>query len=147
MKVILREDLSRLGKAGDVIEVKNGYARNYLIPRNLAVKAEAGQMKRLEHEKKVLHDKQEKQIKEARALADKISSTSCTISVQVGEEDKLFGSVTALDIVESLSKEGVTVDKKDVYLEEPIKSLGVFTVPVKLKPEVEAKLKVWVVKD
>ena len=147
MKVILREDLSKLGKAGDVIEVKNGYARNYLIPRNLAVKAEAGQMKRLEHEKKVLHDKQEKHLKEARALADKISSTSCTISVQVGEEDKLFGSVTALDIVESLSKEGVTIDKKDVHLEEPIKSLGVFTVPVKLKPEVEAKLKVWVVKD
>ena len=147
MKVILREDVHSLGNAGDVIEVKNGYARNYLIPRKLAVRAEASQMKRLEHEKKVLHDKQEKQLKEARALADKINSTSCTIAVQVGEEDKLFGSVTALDIVESLSKEGVSVDKKDVHLEEPIKSLGVFTVPVKLKPEVEAKLKVWVVKD
>ncbi len=147
MKVILREDVHSLGNAGDVIEVKNGYARNYLIPRKLAVKAEASQMKRLEHEKRVLHDRQEKQLKEARTLADKISGTSCTIAVQVGEEDKLFGSVTALDIVESLSKEGITVDKKDVHLEEPIKSLGVFTVPVKLKPEVEAKLKVWVVKD
>ncbi|RJP68504.1 MAG: 50S ribosomal protein L9 [Candidatus Abyssobacteria bacterium SURF_17] len=146
MKVILREDVKSLGKAGDVIEVKDGYARNYLIARNLAVKADAGHMRQLEHERKMLHDKKEKTFKEANKLAEKINKTSCTIAVQVGEEDKLFGSVTALDIVEQLAKEGVEVDKRNVQLEEPIRALGVFNVPVKIMPEVEAKLKLWVVK-
>jgi large subunit ribosomal protein L9 len=146
MKVILRQDVKGLGNAGDVVEVKSGYARNYLIPRSIAIEAGSSQMRKLDHEKKVLRDRKEKQVKEHRILADKISNTSCTIPVQVGEEDKLFGSVTAMDIVESLLKEGVQVDKKAIHLEEPIKSLGVFNVPVKLMPEVEAKLKVWVVK-
>lgn len=147
MKVILREDVKRLGKPGDVVEVRDGYARNFLIPRNLAVRADAGRLRQLEHERKVLRDKKEKVLKEARALADEIAKTSCTISVQVGEEDKLFGSVTAMDIVDALKKEGVEVDKKSIQLEEPIKSLGVFSVPVKVMPDVEAKLKVWVVKE
>jgi large subunit ribosomal protein L9 len=146
MKVILREDDKKLGKAGDVVVVKDGYARNYLFPRDLAVRADAGQMKRLEHERKILRDRAEKQNKEARLVADQIEKASCTISVQVGEEDKIFGAVTAMDIAEQLAKEGITLDKKDIHLEEPIKSLGVFTVPVKLGPEVEAGLKVWVVK-
>lgn len=146
MKVILRQDDNKLGKAGDVIEVKDGFARNYLIPRNIAIKADAGQMKQLEHERKILRDKADKHTKEARKLADQVDKASCTIPVQVGEEDKIFGSVTAIDIVEALSKEGVEIDKKTIHLEEPIKSLGVFTIPVKLMPEVEAKLKVWVVK-
>ena len=146
MKVILREDDRKLGKAGDVVEVKDGYAQNYLIPRNLAVKADAGHMKQLEHERKMLGDKKEKQNKQAKLMAEQIEKASCTISVQVGEEEKIFGSVTAIDIVETLAKEGVTIDKKDIHLEEPIKSLGVFTVPVKLASEVEANLKVWVVK-
>ena len=146
MKVILRENDTKLGKAGDVVEVKDGYAHNYLIPRNLAVRADAGHMKRLEHERKILRDREEKHAKQARDLAEKINTTSCTIPVQVGEEDRIFGSVTAIDIVDSLSKEGVEVERKSIHLEEPIKSLGVFTVPVKLGPDVEAKLKVWVVK-
>ncbi len=147
MKVILREDVQKLGKAGDVIEVKDGYARNYLIARNLAVRADAGQLRQLDHERKLLRDKKEKTLKEAKELADKISKASCTIAVQVGEEDKIFGSVTPIDIAKALSKEGIEVDKKLIELEEPIKSLGVFTVPVKVMPDVEAKLKVWVVKS
>jgi len=146
MKVILRENEKNLGKAGDVIEVKAGFARNYLFPRNLAVEADASQMKRLEHERKVLSDRNEKHLKQARQIAEKIGKASCTISVQVGEEEKIFGSVTAMDIAEALAKESIEVDKKDIHLEEPIKSLGVFTVPVRLAPEVEAGLKVWVVK-
>lgn len=146
MKVVLREDVQTLGNAGDVIEVRDGYARNYLIPRNLAVRADAGSLKQLEHEKKVLSQKREKRLKEAQKLAEKINKTSCTIAVQVGEEDKIFGSVTTMDIAESLAKEGVEVDKKNIHLEEPIRSLGVFSVPVKIVPEVEARLKVWVVK-
>ena len=146
MKVILREDVKRLGSAGDVVEVKDGYARNYLVPRNLAVRADAGHMRQLEHEKKVLHEKREKMLKGARKLAETINKTSCTISVQAGEEDKLFGSVTSIDIAEALSKEGVEIDKKHIQLEEPIKSLGVFVVPIKITSEVEARLKVWVVR-
>jgi large subunit ribosomal protein L9 len=146
MKVILREDVQRLGKASEIVEVKDGFARNYLIPRNLAVMADAGHMRQLEHEKKVLNDKREKILKEANKLVDKINKISCTIAVQAGEEDKLFGSVTAMDIAESLSKEGVEIDRRGILLEEPIRSLGVFVVPIKIMPEVEAKLKVWIVK-
>lgn len=146
MKIILREDMKELGKAGDVVEVKEGYARNFLIPRNLAVGADAGHMRQLEHERKVLREKKEKGLKDAKSLADKITAASCTIPVQVGEEEKIFGSVTAIDIAESLKKEGLEIDKKNIQLEEPIKSLGVFTVPIRIVPEVEAKLKVWVVK-
>ncbi len=146
MKVILRENTEKLGNAGDVIEVKPGFARNYLFPRNLAVRADASHMKQLEHERKVHTDRNEKHLKQARQLAEKVGKASCTISVQVGEEEKIFGSVTTMDISEALAKEGVEIDKKDIHLDEPIKSLGVFTVPVKLAPEVEASLKVWVVK-
>lgn len=146
MKVILREDLKKLGTAGEVVEVKAGYARNYLIPRNLAVRADASHMKQLEHERKILHDRTEKQLRQARNLAEQINRASCTIPVQVGEEDRIFGSVTAIDIADSLSKEGITVDRKCIHMEEPIKSLGVFTIPVKLSADVEAKLKVWIVR-
>jgi len=146
MKVILKEDDKKLGKAGDVVDVKDGYARNFLIPRDLAVRADASHMKQLEHERKVLHDRKEKKLRQFTQAADKIGKASCTISVQVGEEDRIFGSVTAIDIVEALGKEGIELDKKTIHIEEPIKSLGVFTVSVKLSPEVETKLKVWVVK-
>ncbi len=146
MKVILREDLKKLGKAGQVVEVKAGYARNYLIPRNLAVRADASHMRHLEHERKILQDRTEKQLRQARNLAEQINRASCTIPVQVGEEDRIFGSVTPIDIADSLSKEGITIDRKCIHLEEPIKSLGVFTIPVKLAADVEAKLKVWIVR-
>ena len=147
MKVILREDVQQLGKAGDVVEVKSGYARNYLIARNLAVRADTGHMKQLEHERKLLKDKKDKVLKQANDLAVKINATSCTISVQAGEEDKIFGSVTAMDIAKCLAKEGIEVDKKNIQLEEPIRSLGVFNVPVRVTSEVEARLKIWVVKE
>lgn len=146
MKIILRENDKKLGSAGDVVEVKDGYARNYLIPNRLAVRADSSQMKQLEHERKILRDKSEKHVREARQLADRLHKASCTISVTVGEEDKIFGSVTAMDIAETLAKEGIEIDKKLIHLEEPIKALGVFNVAVKLTPEVEADLKVWVIK-
>ncbi len=147
MKVILREDVQQLGKAGDVVEVKNGYARNYLLARNLAVRANAGQMRQLEHERKLLKDKKDKTLKEANDLAGKINALSCTIPVQVGEEEKMFGSVTAMDITKCLAKEGIEIDKKLLQLDEPIRALGVYVVPVRLAPEVEAKLRIWVVKE
>lgn len=147
MKVILREDVQQLGKAGDVVDVKDGYARNYLIARKLAVRADTGQMKHLEHERKLLKDKKDKELKQATELAEKIGKTSCTISVQVGEEDRMFGSVTTMDITKCLAKEGLEVDKKAIQLEEPIRELGVFSVPIRLAPGVEAKLKIWVVKE
>jgi large subunit ribosomal protein L9 len=147
MKVILREDDKKLGKAGDIVDVKDGYAHNFLIPRNLAVRADASHVKQLEHERKTLHDKKEKRLKQSRQLVEQIEKSSCTISVQVGEEERIFGSVTAIDIAQALGKEGVEIDKKAIQLEEPIKTLGVFTVPVKLAPEMEAKLKVWVVRS
>jgi len=146
MKVILREDYKKFGKAGDVVEVKDGYARNYLIPRNLAVRADESQIRQLEHERKILQDKKEKHARVAENLAEQINKISCTISVQVGEEDRIFGSVTAMDIADSLLKEGIEIERKNILLEEPIKSLGVFTVPIKLTPEVDGKLKVWVVR-
>src|SRR6185437_11305429 len=122
MQIILRDDLDNLGKSGEVVNVKPGYARNYLLPRGLAIKATASDVARVEHEKRVIA---------ARAT---------------GEEDKLFGSVTARDIAEALKEKGVHVDAKKIHLEEPIKALGLAEVPLKLGRGVTATIKVWVVK-
>jgi large subunit ribosomal protein L9 len=146
MKVILKEDVATLGHMGDVVEVAPGYARNFLIPRNKAFEATAKNLKTVEHQKKLLADETKRRTKEAETLATKINEASVTISVQVGEEEKLFGSVTNKDIGEALAKEGIEVDKHVILLEKPIKELGIFTVPVKLHSEVTANLKVWIVK-
>jgi len=146
MKVILTEDIPKLGKMGDLIQIKDGYARNYLIPRNLAVPANPQNIKALEHQKTLLKQKQNRIKREAEKLAQKIEKVSCTISKPAGEEDKLFGSVTSLDIEKSLKEEGIKIDRKKILLEEPIKTLGIYKVPIKLHPEVTANLKVWVVK-
>lgn len=146
MKVILREDIEKLGKCGEVIEVKSGYGRNYLIARNLAVPATKGNLKAIDEirNQKLLRDK--KNMKEAERIKARIEKASIMAEVNVGEEERVFGSVTATIISELLAKEGITVDRRNIVLEEPIKSLGVFTVPVKIATDVVASLKLWVVK-
>ena len=147
MKLILREDVENLGKVGDVVHVAGGYGRNYLLPRGLAVKASTKNLKEQEHQKKLIQARLERQKKDAQELAGSLDSVSCTIARKTGEEDKLYGSVTSRDIEEALKEEGVTIDRKRILLEEPIKKLGVYTVPVKLHTEVTGNIKVWVVKE
>src|SRR4029078_12867324 len=132
MQVILRDDLDNLGKSGEVVNVKPGYARNYLFPRGLAVKATATDVPRVEHEKRVLACRPSKLAKEAAAEAERLSQVSVSIARAVGEEDKLFGSVTSRDISEALAAQGVNIDSKKLHLDEPIKTLGMVEVPVKL---------------
>jgi large subunit ribosomal protein L9 len=146
MQIILRDDLDNLGKSGDVVSVKEGYARNYLLPRGLALKATAGDIKRVEHEKRVIAARTAKLAKTAQAEADKLSKVSVLIARAVGEEDKLYGSVTSRDIAEALQGKGVTVDSKKIHLAEPIKALGDFEVTVKLGRGVNATVKLSVVK-
>jgi large subunit ribosomal protein L9 len=146
MQVILRDDMENLGKSGEVVNVRPGYARNYLLPRGLAVKATATDVARVEHEKRVIAARAAKLAKETQAEADKLSKVSVSIPRAVGEEDKLYGSVTTRDIAEALHAQGVTVDAKKLVLDEPIKTLGLAEVPVKLGRGVTATIKVWVVK-
>lgn len=147
MKVILRESLPNLGIAGSVVNVSPGYARNFLIPRNFAIPATPANMSVFEHEKRALEARQEKMRKEALSLKVKLEKVSCSISKKVGEQDKLFGSVTALDIEKAFASEGFTVDKKDILLGDPIKALGVYDVPIRLFEEIVANTKVWVVRE
>ncbi len=146
MRIILRQDVESVGKAGDIVEVKNGYARNYLIPQGLALEASKGNLRRFEQEKKSLELQRNREKKAAEKEAEKLNDTSITISVSVGEEDKLFGSVTSQDIANALEEKGFKLDKRKILLDEPIKALGIYSVPIKLHPDVEAKVKVWVVK-
>lgn len=146
MQVILREDLDNLGKSGEVVTVKPGYGRNYLIPHGLAVVATEQDVARVAHEKRVIAARQAKLSKDAQAEADKLSQVSVSIPVTVGEEDKMYGSVTARDIVDALQAKGVTIDTKKLVLGEPLKALGLAEVPVKLGRGVTATIKVWVVK-
>jgi large subunit ribosomal protein L9 len=146
MQVILRDDLDNLGKSGEVVNVKPGYARNYLLPRGLAIKATASDVKRVEHEKRVIAARTAKLAKEAQAEADGLSKVSVSIARAVGEEEKLYGSVTSRDIAEALAEQGVKIDSKKIHLEEPIKTLGMNEVQIKLGRGVNATIKVWVVK-
>jgi len=146
MQVILRDDMDNLGKSGEVVNVKPGYARNFLLPRGHAIKATATDVKRVEHEKRVIAARTSKLAKEAQAEADGLSKVSVSIARAVGEEDKLYGSVSSRDIAEALGEQGVKVDSKKIHLEEPIKTLGLTEVQVKLGRGVNATIKVWVVK-
>lgn len=146
MKVILLQNVDRLGKIGDIITVKEGYARNFLLPQRKASIATDGNMKLLEALKKKKDADDKKRLDEAKALADKLASLSLTIAAEAGEEEKLFGSISNEMISKALAEEKIAIDKKDIVLEEPIKKLGVFQVTVKVHPEVKATLRVWVVK-
>ena len=147
MQVILRDDMDNLGKSGEVVNVKPGYARNYLLPRGHAIKATAGDIKRVEHEKRVIASRAAKMAKAAQAEADKLSQVSVSIERATGEGDKLYGSVNSRDIAEALRAQGVIVDSKKIQLAEPIKSLGLVEVPVKLGGGVTATIKVTVAKQ
>ena len=144
MKLILREDVENLGKGGELVEVKPGYGRNYLLPRGLAVLANPRNVKELEHQKAVAQAKAAKLKASAQAVAKRLSETPVTLKRKVGEQDKLYGSVTALDLVEALAQRGVTLDRRLLDLAEPIKTVGDFEVPVKLHRDVPAKVKVKV---
>lgn len=145
MKLILKEDVEFLGRMGDLVTVKPGYARNFLLPKDKAVEATMRNVKTLEHEKRLIAAKIDKIKKGFESLANKIQSSPVTISVQVGEEGKLFGSVTNKDIAEALSQQGVDVDKRKIELEAPLKEVGEVTIPVRLHHDVTAKLKVTIV--
>lgn len=147
MEIILKKDYENLGKAMEIVTVKDGYARNFLIPNDIAVIATESNKKRIAETKRMYEKREAKLMAEAAELAKKIEQTPCTIAVKVGEEDKIFGSVTSQDIAEFLKKEGFSVEKRFVKLEEPIKRLGVYTVDITLYKGVDAKLKVWVVKE
>lgn len=147
MKVILRQDFNQLGKIGDLVDVKDGYARNYLIPRNIAYQATESSVRMLEEEKKQSAKRSEKEKKGAEALAAEIAKLSVTIKMKVGEDDKLFGSVTSQMIAEAVAEKGTALDKRTIELEDSIKSLGIYDVPVRLKGGVMGTLKVWVVRE
>ena len=147
MKVILKEAVQNLGSAGNIVSVSDGYARNYLIPRNFAIPATKNNLKAFEHERTVAEARRTKLRKDAEALKAKLERISCSISKKVGEQDKLFGSVTSHDIETAFNAEGFKIDKRDILLPEPIKSLGVFSVPVRVFEDVVANTKVWVVKE
>lgn len=147
MLVILRENVENLGRTGDVVKVSDGYARNFLMPRNLVLPADEQNVAAIEHNKRTLEKKRLAQKGAAQELSAKLEQFQCTLSRKVGENDKLFGSVTATDIAEALKKAGFAVEKRMIEIEHAIKSLGVHPVTVKLEPEVSAALKVWVVKE
>jgi len=146
MKVILREDVPGVGAAGQTVDVKSGYGRNFLLPRNLAIPATKANLKSIDVLRQQQEARQRKAQRAAETVKDRIEKVSVSAEVLVGEEDKVFGSVTNADIAELLEKEGVTVDKKSILLEQPIKALGVYTVPIKVARDVIAEIKVWVVK-
>lgn len=147
MEVILKEDVEGLGKEGDLVDVADGYARNYLIPKQLAIFATEKNRRILEHEKRTERQKEQKEEREAEKLVSQISSTTCNISMRAGENDRLFGSVTSAHIASVLEEQGIEIDRRNIQLEEPIRELGVFSVPIKVHGDITAELKVVVSKE
>ena len=147
MQVILKQRLENLGQPGDVVSVKPGYARNFLIPQGLAYEASESNLKRIDRERAVITKRAQEEHAAATGRASQIEGTSVTFSARAGDEGKLFGSITASDIAEKMAEQGIQIDRKQIILEEPIKALGVFSVPVRLHPEVKPEIKVWVIKD
>jgi len=147
MQIVLKEDIDKLGRRGEIVKVADGYARNYLLPLGKALPATAGNLKVIEREKRRYVVRLTKEKEENQALAGRIQALSLTLVRKVGESDVLYGSVTSGDVAESLSKEGIVVDKRRIQLPEAIKSLGIYTIPIRLHPEVTAEVKVWVVKE
>ncbi len=146
MEVILNKDIDRLGKTGQIVKAKDGFARNFLIPNGLAVPVTCANLKKLEQEKQQKALQLEKARREAEELRDKLARLSLTIPVLIHEEEKLYASITVQDLATALSEEGFNIDKNLIALDEPIKALGIYEVPVNLHPEVPAKIKVWIVK-
>jgi len=147
MEVILRKDIPKLGKAGDIVKVKDGYARNYLLPKGFAIPANKKNIKALERERKIILAKAERLRKKAESLAEKLKDKTITIYRKVIEEGRIYGSVSVLDILQALKEEGIELEKSQILLEQPIKNLGVYEIPVKLTSDVEVKIKVEVVEE
>ena len=147
MKIILKEDVHGLGRAGQVINVKDRYARNYLLPRGLALVADEKNLKALEYQKKKFEEETKKKIQDAESVRQRLTAFELTIKAKAGEDQKLFGSITAKDIAEALQKHGLSVDKKQINISEPIKRVGEHEVELKLHSNVSAKLKINVVAE
>jgi len=147
MKVILQQDFEGLGRIGDVVKVSDGYAFNLLIPRGIAVRADEGNVRQMEHVKRLTEVRRKAQLEAARVEADRLNGTAVSIKRKAGEEDKLFGSVTNRDIADALAAEGIEIDRRKIVLDEPIRAIGVYTVPVRVHRDVEAKLKVYVIRE
>lgn len=145
MRVILTQDVGNLGDIGDVVNVRNGYARNFLLPRGLASVANEANKAQLDHQKRILDKRRAKVLGAAKELAAQIEKTSVTVTKQVGEDEKIFGSVTSQELEALLQAEGLNVSKKDITILEEIKKVGVYSAQIKLHSEVTAKFKVWVV--
>ncbi len=146
MDVILCQDVVSLGKAGEVVKVKDGYARNYLIPRQAAMAATKENLKHAQKVKAKLAEAYEAQRKEAQTQAAKFAKVSCTITVEVNDQEKLYGAVPESDILRALEQEGFKVERKDLVIEKPVEELGIFEIGVKLHPDVTAKFRLWVTK-
>lgn len=147
MEIILKRDVENLGEAGEIVDVKPGYARNYLIPRGFAMRATEGNRRRLDAERRHIRRAESRERERAEGLSEKLDGLAMTFTVLAGEGGKLFGSVTSADIADHLASEGLEVDRRTIELEEPIKELGVYQVPIRLHPEVRPEVKVWVVAE
>ncbi|MBQ4335056.1 MAG: 50S ribosomal protein L9 [Myxococcaceae bacterium] len=147
MKIILREDIHTLGRSGEMVEVRDGYARNYLLPKKLAVVASEKNIRQLEHDRRVIAAHQAKMRASATAIAQKLEQVALTIARKVGDQDKLYGSVTALDIADALSEKGVRIDRRALVMPEPIKAIGQFEIDVRLHHDVTGKVKLEVVAE
>lgn len=149
VKVILREDVAKLGEAGSIVNVRPGFARNYLLPRGKAYEATAANIRQLEEERRRAEERARRDYLEARRRAKALEGISLTFEARAGEESKLFGSITNADIADRLNEQGLDfeVDRRQIELEEPIKALGVYSVPIRLHSEVRPEIKVWVIKE
>ena len=146
MEVILRQAVESLGKPGDVVKVSNGYARNYLLPHGVAFEATPGNLKRIQQEKDRLEAAENERREAAQALATKLEQVQLTFSARVGDEGKLFGSVTSADVAQQLESQGFHIEKRQIDLHEPIKALGVYRIPIRLHADVKPEIRVWVIK-
>jgi large subunit ribosomal protein L9 len=147
MKVFLKDDVKNLGRMGEVVNVADGYARNFLLPKKLAVEANPKNVREFEHNRRIIQEKAAKVKEASKGLADQLAAVTLTISAKAGEEEKLFGSVTNMDVADALKAAGYDFDKKKVIMEEPIKRLGVYSVGVKIHPEITATVQVQVVAE
>ncbi len=147
MEVVLKEDIENLGHMGDVVKVKDGYARNYLLPRGLVVLANKKNLKALEHEQRMIGQRRERLTKEAQGISAQLAGVSLEFAVKVGEEGRLFGSVTNMDIEKALKEKGYDVERRRIVLHDPIKQVGDYEVPIRLRPEVMPSIKVKVVSE
>jgi len=147
MEVILKEDIANLGKIGEVVRVRDGFARNYLLPRGLVLVANKKNLKAFEHQKKVVADRKQKVMRDAQAVGEQLTGVSLTIAMRSGEEGRLFGSVTNMQIEKALKAKGLNVDRRKIHLDEPIKNLGDYEIPIRLAADITVPLKLYVVPE